>query len=411
MVDVENGVGQLNVTGAIPNKPYQVQTTFSIAEGKWANWSYPFLTLKADFAKAIPISAERTQFFRLMQVSEQIGSLSVSGDSTSPPSALATAGSVNVVIGVWKFRPTGENFFITNLGLKSRFPNPGLDIFKVTVWDGATQVGFGVFTGNNMTAVCYCPNPIATTQDNDKTIVIKADFNQIGIGQPGKSGDQIAIDFDPAGTVATGVSSGQNVIVSGETHSAPIILFKSIPIVRLETVPVNGLLDGRFMRFSVSADFNGPVNLGKLTFTVKCTGATFSKLSLTGYTDAGFSQPISSGVNGNLGELTLPQTASATAVIFPQSPVTIPAGQKLYFELRSNLIGIAANFSVNTVLVGDGTGPLMGTFGEVNRLWPANFVWSPNSVTSSSTFVDKDWVNGYLIPGLPSTGLMQSRVN
>jgi len=140
-------------------------------------------------------------------------------------------------------------------------------------------------------------------------------------------------------------------------------------------------------------------------------GINFSKLNLKCYTDAGYSQPISSVPAGNLGEINLAQTSSATVIFFLQNPLSIPAGQKRYFELQASLTASGVNYSTTTILVGDSTGPLMGAFGEVNRLWPANFIWSPNSVFSSSSFADTDWVNGYIVPGLPSTGLIQSRVN
>lgn len=119
--------------------------------------------------------------------------------------------------------------------------------------------------------------------------------------------------------------------------------------------------------------------------------------------------------------------------------IIVPAGQTRYFDLRGTITtnGGGTGNSVQVVLQGDSSRPVRnagegaqgsGTpgyaggpqgFGASGQNYLAtaaeaaaqsasnNFIWSPMSTSTviSSATSTTDWTNGFLVPGLSSTGL------
>jgi len=124
---------------------------------------------------------------------------------------------------------------------------------------------------------------------------------------------------------------------------------------------------------------------------------------------------------------------SGTATVPGREAIQVPAGQTRYFSLKANEANVTVGDSFSVALVGDpafaptltdiggtaspgiaadtlrsadmmilGSGPLgLGTTSP-----SSNFVWSPDTTTTSATTTN-DWLNGYLLPGLPSTEMSQ----
>ena len=343
------------------------------------------------------------------------GSLVVSTAPSSPSYAIAAAGSTGNTAAVIRFRATNEGVNLARLGLKltNTASSSASDLVQVSIWDGATQVGTAVFTGTNTNATSTFASAVALPKDADKDLTVKVDFAQIGTGYTGVQGDLIAIDADTNGTntEGTGVGSGSTIDATGTTAVSGIRLFKSFPTFALGTIGSTGVADGKLMRFTVTANANGGVGIDQFKFAVATTSATLSNINLFGYTDSGYSAPISGFSSGQIAAANT-TAPTGTFTIDPSAVINIPAGTTYYFEARATVTASATTYSVTTTLNGDSAYPSlaenMGTSATVQAL--GNLVWSPNATTTSAA-AHVDWTLGYGVAGLPSSGLIQTRSN
>ena len=99
----------------------------------------------------------------------------------------------------------------------------------------------------------------------------------------------------------------------------------------------------------------------------------------------------------------------------PDSAIlTIPAGVTRYFKLVADVTGTngTTNWSgsVSTKVSGDSAYP---AFATTVRLAGAavidldgndDFIWSPNSTSTTQAFANNDWTNGFGVAGLSSGG-------
>ena len=326
----------------------------------------------------------------VMTVSQS--SLSFSTDASSPQFQIAQGGQTNVVVGVVKFRATGEAMNLQRMGLALPSGSPQ-SVSQVKLFDGSTQVGTAVFTGNNRFATSTFNTPVTLPRDTDKTITIKADFAQISSTGPATPGDVLAFGVTGAiNTQAVGVSSGTVIAGFGSTSFSSISLQKSTPVVTLDSLPGTNMEDGRLVRFRVDANLAGDISLGQFAFQIARSNATIQDLKLFAFTDAGYSAPVSgNGIsNGLVFSLSGVPAVPPTNVLAKLAPVVVPAGQARFFELRATVV--PTGFGAVTVsLVPDDGGAALKTFASYPN---AGFVWSPNS-TRSSQFTDADWVTGF----------------
>ena len=353
-----------------------------------------------------------------------LGSLVVSIDSSSPSYTVVAAGSTGNTVGVYKLRASNEAVNLTRLGLKLTSGSAS-DLVQVTVWNGATQVGTATFTGTSGYATSTFSSPVLLAKDVDVTLTVKADIASVGTSQTGSQGSLIKVDFngsDPTGTQATGVASGLTTPATGSTAVAGVRLFRSFPSVALDTLPGNGVADGRLMHFKVTANANGSVGINKFTFQISTSSANVSQVALYAYNDSSYSNAISGqGTSGQVGSNVVTVPYATTFTITPTSnPVQISgasqpgqAGQTVYFELRASVAGTLSSYSVVTSLLGDSAYPTNLTPGynvATSSALTGNFIWSGNA-TSTSGSSDVDFSNGYGLPGLPAGGLFQTRSN
>jgi hypothetical protein len=205
----------------------------------------------------------------------------------------------------------------------------------------------------------------------------------------------------------TGTNTGA-VINLASTNGAPFVLsgvriFRSYPTINLVPLPSTGLSDGKLLRFSITASPSGPVTVGTTNFQVNSTsGILFSDVSLYGFTDPAFSQPMStfSAFGGKIFSCTGGCSGSSFLAGGGSSSTVIPAGTTYYFELRGTISSLPSTGvpSVVTTLVNDPTYLPLSTFSAVAG---ANFLWSPNDTGTSQTSTS-DWTNGYQLPGFGS---------
>lgn len=362
--------------------------------------------------------------------------LTVAADASTPSYKIASAGSNGVTVGVLKFTATNDAINLERVGLKltnSASSSPS-NLVSVTLFDGATAVGTAQFVGSNTVATSTLSSTVVVPKNSDKILTIKvnlADITNTGSGTgDGTEGAMIAVDnnasTDVGGTRGTGVGSGSTINATGSTAFDGVRVFKSYPTFAQDTLSATGVADGKLLRFKVTADSKGSVSINKFTLTVATTsGVSVSGINIFGYEDAAYSQAVS-GVQGS-GALAYSNLSPATNSSSVQleffaetsanasTTLVVPAGTTRYFEVRATSItGLTTGSSVTSTLVGDSIYPvlasLMGTSTGIENQANTgdNFIWSPNATTTSG-LNHTDWTNGYNVPGLPSSGIVQSR--
>jgi hypothetical protein len=247
-------------------------------------------------------------------------------------------------------------------------------------------------------------------------VTVKADLAAIGTSQQGNEGALVTID--PQGFEGTGASSGTTVnswtggsVTQGVSG---IRTMRTFPTIALgSNLPSNGVADGRLIHFAVTADSHGSLGLASFKFKFATTSANIAagSLYLYGYTDAGYSTPISGvGTGGIVNVATSTSADGSSAVIIPNMATTgtiqVPAGQTYYFELRGTVSGTNTNYNIATTLLGDSSFTGMVTAASASST--SNFVWSPNTLTTSALSAT-DWTNGSGLVGLPSSGIISNR--
>ncbi|MES2953696.1 MAG: peptidoglycan-binding protein [Patescibacteria group bacterium] len=371
------------------------------------------------------------------------GSLTVSADASAPSYTVAAGGATGITAGVLKFRASNQAINLEKVGLKltndTIASSSSSDLVKVSLWDGLTKVGEATFTGTNLVATSTFASTLLLPKDSDKVLTIKLDLAQVGTSQTGTSGHLIKVDLnstDTTGTEGTGVESGTKINLatsgsSGSTTFAGIRLFKSFPTFALETLPQNGVSDGRLMRFKVTANANGPLGIQKFTVGFATSSATVTSVNIFAYQDSAYSQGVSTVSTGgqmmasnvapdSTGQVEILAQTSAAGVTLVQ----VPAGGSIYFEVRGTvgIVGGATSYSVTTTLKGDSAYPSLGNNGTTAIFMASttvveldtndNLIWSPFSTTTlNGNATDNDYTNGFGLPGFPQNGLIQTRNN
>lgn len=354
------------------------------------------------------------------------GSLTVASDASTPTYTVAAAGTTGVTLGVLKFHANNEDVRLDRVALQMSnvaATSSPKDLTRVTLWDGSTQVGTALFTGDTRYATSTLTTSVTILKDSDKLITIKGDLSAIGTGQPGDQGALVQVNFDgndTTGTQGIGMSSGSTVNPSSsDTTFAGVRVFRSYPTIA-ETSTNGSLTVGTGVtleRFSVTANSAGGIGLYKFTVNVATSSAstgngttTVNDLKVYAYTDSGYSNPVSGYTNGQVVDTIASLVSGGNNEAVLNSVLSIPAGTTYYFAVKGTVAQVSGTNGssgyVTTKIGGDAAYPvaiasLMGTASGVDGDANDNFIWSPNATTTSaSTHVD--WTNGYLIPGLPT---------
>lgn len=339
------------------------------------------------------------------------GVLSASVDASSPSYGLAAGGTTGVITGVVKLHPANESMTLTKLGMRIT-TGTSTDIQTVKLYNGATLIGTANFAASAY-ATSTLSTPLALPADQDTLVTIKTDVANIGIGQSGVEGDLLKLD--PWGYEATGDSSGLTIRGNASTGVAGIRLFRSFPTLAVLSVPTNTLSLGTndLYRFSVTANAVGDVALNQVTPAIATSSGsaaqgttTVTQLKIYAYSDSGFTSPIGGPfVNGLLNTAINPGYATTTIAF--TNVLQIPAGQTYYFRVMGTVTQVAGTSgsagSVSTYLAGDGA--FAGMAQATGWMSTGNStVWSPIATSSSIGVTDNDWTNGYMMPGLPTSG-------
>jgi hypothetical protein len=346
------------------------------------------------------------------------GTLTVTKDSSSPSYMIVAANQNNATVGVLKFTTTNEDITLRKLSLQltNTASSSNATVIGVSLWDGATKVGSGLFTGSATTTQITLDGTFVVPKDGDKKLTVKADLAGIGTSLSGVQGALVAVDYDgtmQAGTTeGTGAASGTTITSSTTTDTAMdgVRVFRGFPTFARVSLPSTVLSNGSeksFLRFKVTANSND-VGIDKFTVTTATTGITVTSVAVHCFTDAAFSSGCS-GVNpdGQLDNADKTPGVADVSELYAentsgtQSPLQVPAGSTYYFEVRGTVTGAAAGDSLVTTLEGDSAyaalAALMGTEAGIDA--------DTNDATTTATVNHVDWTNGYQVAGLPSSGL------
>lgn len=354
------------------------------------------------------------------------GSVTVTTDASSPAYKLAaanTTGSTNVVL---KYRAANEDVNLQKIGLSltNTASSSANDLVKVTLWDGATKIGEATFLSGATVATSTLTSPLLLPKNTDKLITVKADYANIGTDQPVTfSGHLVAVD--ELNGEGVGAQSGTTIYPSGSSASAGTRVMKSFPTFSLASTINNttGLVDGRLMRFVVTADSAGPVGITQFALNFATTTASLTNVSIFGFEDSSFSTAISGVTAGgdlqSTADATVPSTGNVTVGVTTSggtaTAIQVPAGGSRYFEVRASVAGSTTGASATTKVIGSSSFPTFtATAAGTNPMATGTnsalteFVWSPNS-TTTAVRADQDWTNGYGVAGLPAGGLFATR--
>lgn len=358
------------------------------------------------------------------------GALTVALDASSPSYAIAAAGTTNVTLGALRFNGTNEAMRLDRVALQldsdtaSSSPN---NLTQVTLWDGTTQVGTALFAGSRF-ATSTLSSTVTIPANGSKTLTIKGDLAGIGIGQATTtSGLLIEVDFDFAdstGTRAVGQSSGTTINHSStaDTAVSGVRVFRVTPTFAKINVPATTLTNTtmKLYRFSVAAGSQNNLSLYQFVANIATSSVstangttTVDNLKVFAYTDSSFSQAVSGFTDGQV-VATIDPPSSGDVELQLSSILTIPAGQTYYFELTGEVGGTCGSTgcsgNVTTYIAGDSAYPvisggiLMMNATDLDSDSNDDFIWSPNSTSTSPSFNNQDWTNGYGVPGLSGSG-------
>ena len=277
------------------------------------------------------------------------------------------------------------------------------------------------------------------------------------------------IDYDGATSSknkALGKESGSSVHSSTATDVTGngVVYFRAVPTLERVTLPVTALTSGThvFYKFKVTADPAYDVAVHKFTFKVATTGITGFGAALPSFTlwnttdnrrvaaatGAAAAFFVEQGNYDNTGQVVVRIYADNTDLPSGQCTSTtlcwdiIPAGLSRTYELRSAVTSDGSGDSVSTKLLGDDarsqrltlTGSSAKTMAKVtivdqdkysaipavgfvnesaNVASSSSFIWSDFSsdATTTHSYSTGDWVNGFKVPGLLSSGLDASTMS
>ncbi len=337
--------------------------------------------------------------------------LSVSTDPTTPSFSLISGGTADVVAGAYRFNASNDSIILKQLSLKLTQGSPS-SVLKVTIWNGINKVGETYFIGNNKVATSTLIGDVLISKGTSKTLVIKADIVDFGVSSPlTRSGEIVKIDYSDA--VAVSASNNKEAKVSGSTNVAGFKVMKSYPRFSMDSLPLNGISDGRLLRFKITADNKGDVSVGSFYIGLRSEAGgniAYENISVRAYVDSAYAITIPGVPSGELASGMSGAGAGGAFLVAKYEngkkvPLfVIPSGQTIYVEVSGRVSAPwYRTLSLTTYLLPDTSGASYEGSPLGNN---GNLVWSPNSTTTSSSLTS-DWFNGMAVPG--SISIMQNR--
>ncbi|TSC73364.1 MAG: DNA topoisomerase IV subunit A [Parcubacteria group bacterium Gr01-1014_70] len=403
------------------------------------------------------------------------GGFSVVAAPSQPTEKWVTAGATGVSINVIRFTSTTEEFALTDLRLQidTTGSSSASDISKVYLYDGdvlvQTKTPSFIDGVEDFTFPSSGTGSFKIPKDSFNELTVKVDIASIGTSLSGKAGQLVGVDYDGSTSSknkALGKESGSSVHSSTATDVTGngVVYFRSVPTLERVALPVTALTSGTHVlyKFKITADPAYDVAVHKFMFKVATTGTTGFGAALPSFTlwnttdnrrvaaatGAAAAFFIEQGNYDNTGQVVVRVYADNTDLPSGQCTSTsicwdvIPAGLSRTYELRGAVTTDGAGDSVSSKLLGDDarstrlvlTGSSAITMAKVtivdydkysktavvgfinesaNVASSSSFIWSDFSsdATTTHSINTGDWMNGFKVPGLLSSGLDASTMS
>ncbi len=345
--------------------------------------------------------------------------LSISQDSSSPgyfQLPVGENGATDVTVLQSKLRSSTQTQSLQTVDC-AILSGKAQGIMEGSLWDGNVRLGSFVFTGASTHATCTLVTQVTLRRDQDKLLTVRLDVGGIAPNMPGYDGAFVQIAI--VGARATGLDSGELIQATGRAEANGFRTYRTVPTVaRDNSLPTQGVSDGRLMRTRVTAHRFGSVGLAKTSYRIQTIGCTVLSVNQYGYEDPVYSLPCTSvQTNGQYLAAGVTPTSSGLVEIFAETSTgvrsagLIDAGTTGYLELRGLVVPNpgATNWSVTVTMLGD-TQPFtadgMGVASQVGQR--SRFVWSPSTFGNQNTQA-LNWANGFGVSGLSPDS--QTRIN
>lgn len=344
------------------------------------------------------------------------GTLRLSEAGSNPAEGLVIADTTNT-IGVFNFEAQYENIEVQKVGLTiSSGTNSYKDIYKLQLFDGATNLGEIEVTGDKATIT---PASLIIPLNTTKVLTLKAITQKVGPSQSGTSGNNFIVTV--TGMDVKGVSTGVTTLTkNGLDTVATNAQYNYMTKPTVTKVSLSGMANGTedLYKFTLAADSKGEVGFYKATFAITTSSATVSDFKF--YEIDGSTETDLSNVALDASELMTANTLNAGGkfvinALIDTSAIdsvggemrSIGAGTSKTYVLRGDVTGWDANASIQVQLLGDNAVVAVssagitnaGVAGSIDAAASDNFIWSDLNYgyTSTTATTTKEWTNGYKI--------------
>lgn len=357
------------------------------------------------------------------------------------------------VIAKFRFTATNEDMTVNKLHLLIASSSTAIansdggtvvdDVPTIKLYDGATQIGassgYNVNSSGASTSIAEISNlGWVIPRDTSKTLTVKGVVPAIGQSGSGADfGTSIYASVMAAGFESQGATAKDSAITAATGNEK--LIYKSAPQFTSVSKPATDakLTAGTIpvLKFKIKADgpdqiawkqiqFKVTVTQASMTLVESAPGTAVGNVGLRDITGGGSTQlniaSAFSGTSTTTGEQVAlgsagGQTGYVTLLLNAEN--TISSGAEKEYELSLNFSGLSSTAGASTLVVRlhqtettKFTGTVTGVRASIGTTSDAapSFVWSDYSIaghtdtegpTATST---ADWVNSYLLNGLPS---------
>jgi hypothetical protein len=370
----------------------------------------------------------------------------VAGDT---PVAKAYAADQTIDGAKFKISSENEDYTVKEVQVKVGTAGAAGVIDTVSLYNGDTLLGSGVFNQSTNTAALITGLSLAIPSNTSVTLTAKLNLNEVGTGA-GLSSQNLAVTLD---SVKHADSQGVEATDGTDRAGNEIRVYQSIPTVTHVDLTNSTIVNGQAIdmyKFTITAASNGPVSLKQLRFPITWTDVETDTLEVESWklykngTDVSTSSSavaIEDNAGADIEDATGALEANTDVyVIWDTSEEVISAGETVTYALRATPQGFDSNGTTGEedyftiYLAGDsahtggtanltdvclddtGSGNIwqLGDTAAVGTDCSAtdtgstahNFIWSDANLAGhdGTETTAGDWTNGYLVLSLDLDG-------
>jgi hypothetical protein len=337
-------------------------------------------TAKDSNGDAVSISSVETVAFT---VTNQ-GSLAVAKDgNTADAAILASKAGVEQAVASYKLTATNDSANVTSLTVT----NVSTTDVRIASYKLYNSAGTLLSTANPFageTEFTIADNALKVAADSSEVVTVKAILNNI-------ENDETATDKVltlTADAIEFKASNGSKTVSDISVAANTFYIRKTVPTVALMTLPNSTLTSGTqvISKFTVTADSNADVKIGKLVVKVATTSGVTVAAATNGVKVNGTSKNTASAISGSY----------VTVDFGTSTPEIVSAGTSKTFEIVSNVTVTGSNRESLSTVIEEGAYDVVtaAEYAGVNYM-----VWSDSASNTDSKNV---WFNSFRVKGLPT---------